>query len=252
MKAQLVEKLILLGGFHSEYDSAMNTSETFRRSQVEWALWRQYNAERAQLVAKPPAVFRSRVKRLLDLDREIMVSEVPAPGHAFKDHDAPGRGTDVRFAPFDSFCLAVAFDMLDAGLKIGEVVFFLQHVRPRLLAHYKAIMARDLRPDRASSPSKAFPDLPSYEGDGGHGLADWRVFLILRRIEPFAVARSDLPADRGIFLEPSFAEGSAGLCAYLDENPWALRKMYVGELAKPAVLTAGFLEQAPETHRGRA
>ena len=46
---------------------------TYRRGQVEWALWRAFTLARSSGEGPPP-IFRTRIKRLLDLDRDLDVS----------------------------------------------------------------------------------------------------------------------------------------------------------------------------------
>ena len=46
---------------------------TYRRGQVEWALWRAFTLARSPGEGPPP-IFKTRIKRLLDLDRDLDVS----------------------------------------------------------------------------------------------------------------------------------------------------------------------------------
>jgi len=233
----------------------MSTATTYRRGQVDWALWREFTAERfgAPEVASP--VFSTRIKRLLDIDRKMEPADPAASRFAFLEGEPPGKGTEVAFTAIDAFCLAVGLDMLDAGFKQSEVVFVLQHIRPALEQHHARILARPCRPDRAQSLAENFLNMPAFLDDQGNAIADWRVFLILKRVE--FVETLHVPKDRPIppktplFMKPVFVDGIAGLAAYLNAQMWPYRKGYVAEIAKPVTLTAGFLEQAPEIHRGR-
>ena len=234
----------------------MPENATYRRGQVDWALWREFTAESLSASKEAPQVFSTRIKRLLDIDRTMEPVDPAAPRHAFFEGAPPGKGTEVAFTPFDTFCLAVGLDMLDAGFKQSEVVFVLKHIRPELQQHHTRILRRPCRPDRMLSLADAYSDMPFFLDDQGNGIADWRVFLILRRAE--FVETLYVPKDRPIppktplFMEPVFVDGIAGLTEHLNAQMWPYRKGYIAEIAKPASLTSGFLERAPEIRRGRA
>jgi len=234
----------------------MSTPPTYRRGQIDWALWRQFTAERVTGPKETPRVFSTRIKRLLDIDRTMVPVDPAASRYAFLEGEPPGKGTEVAFTAFDAFCLAVGLDMLDAGFKQSEVVFVLKHIRPELVQHHARMLARPCRPDRILSQGEHFPDIPSFPNDQGNAIADWRVFLILKRVE--FVETLHVPKDQPIppktplFMEPVFVDGIDGLAAYLNDQMWPFRKAYIAEIVKPASLTTGFLKWAPEIHRGRA
>jgi len=78
-------------------------------------LWRTLTLARSPGDGPPP-IFRTRIKRLLDLDRELDAGglEVPSPStFAFIAPAEGGSGIEARYAPFDAFCLAIALDLLD-------------------------------------------------------------------------------------------------------------------------------------------
>ena len=234
----------------------MSTPPTYRRGQIDWALWRQFTAERVTGPKETPRVFSTRIKRLLDIDRTMVPVDPAASRYAFLEGEPPGKGTEVAFTPFDVYCLAVGLDMLDAGLKQSEVVFVLKHIRPELEQHHARILARPCRPDRMHSLAESYPDMPSFLDDQGNGIADWRVFLILKRVEFVETLHfpkdRPIPPKRPLFMEPVIVDGIDRLAEYLNAQMWPFRKGYVAEIAKPATLTTGFLKRAPEIRRGRA
>ena len=234
----------------------MSTPPTYRRGQVDWALWRQFTAERVAASKEAPRVFSTRIKRLLDIDRTMEPVDPAASRFAFKEGEPPGKGTEVAFTAFDVFCLAVGLDMLDAGFKQSDVVFVLKHIRTQLEHRHAHILSQPCRPDRAFSLAENYTKMPSFLDDQGTAIADWRVFLILKRVE--FVETLHVPKDQPIppktplFMEPVFVDGIDGLAAYLNDQMWPFRKAYIAEIVKPASLTTGFLKWAPEIHRGRA
>ena len=68
--------------------------QTFKRGQVEWALWQLFAAN-SPSPARPPQAFLTRIKRLWELDRRMGPE---APGYAFFDQ-GPHRPQAPRIAP---------------------------------------------------------------------------------------------------------------------------------------------------------
>ena len=87
---------------------------TFKRGQVEWGLWQLFAANRPSH-GRPPQAFRTRMKRLWELDRQMGAE---APGFAFFDEPPVGRGYEVAFSPFNSFCLAFCRDLIQTRSQI--------------------------------------------------------------------------------------------------------------------------------------
>src|SRR5438067_10203214 len=117
-------------------------SETFKRGQVEWAIWRFFTLLKSA-PAGPPKVFLTRIKRLLETDRHDKVPTgrdyKPFAACAFSSAESEGQGVDAAFTPFDAFCLALALDLVDLGFKPSEIVFLLRHLRPELEGQFDTI-----------------------------------------------------------------------------------------------------------------
>lgn len=231
---------------------------TYRRGQVEWALWRAFTLARSPGDG-PPAVFKTRIKRLLDLDRDLDVAALgaaPPSAFAFVEPTDGGSGTEVPYTSFDAFCLALALDLLDVGFKQGEIVFLMRHLREPLEDWFPALVDRPSLIDRQRPLAKMHPRLPRLERGGGKApLADARVFLILNRIEMTEVLAPAPPRRKGspaVFLEPVFCEGVAALQARLDAlMPLHRRTVITLEIAAVAQAVSAFLDAAPFVPRGR-
>ena len=231
------------------------SNETFRRGQVEWALWRAANFSRALVSKERPTIFATRIKRLLDADRELDADEVEAEAPFAFVASGEGRGIEAAFAPIDVFCLAVALDLLDVGFKQGEIVVVMRHLRPQLERWFPRLLRRPSLGDRQSRRASDHPELPVIKRDGRHDVADARVFVILNRVEmtevfslPKTKGKSNVPA----FLEPEICEGVAGLARVLNKlMPHHRRTVIVIEIAAAAQIVTTFLEQAPRLVRGR-
>lgn len=224
----------------------------YGRGQVEWALWASFVQGRPHL-DDVPQKFRTRIKRLLDIDRELDLSDESLPPVAdFAFAEPPtGASTEVAYTPVDTFCLAVGLDLLDLGFKQSEVVFFMRYLRPDLEARMQGLLERP-SVSRSRSRAEHYPDMPTYLHNGRR-YADARLFVVISKVEitelfPASPKTTDTP----MFLEPVFCDSAEALGEHLSERmPDRRRVVIVLELAATAQATASFLQQAPVIRRGR-
>ncbi len=228
--------------------------EIYGRGQVEWALWCSF--ARAHFnTGDVPQIFRTRIKRLLEIDRDLDLSEAEVPpkaDYAFAPRPTVESG-DVAYRAVDAFCLAIALDLLDAGFKQAEIVFLMRYLRPELQKRFPALLAPPSLISRQRYRARDNPDLPSYE-EGGTRFADRRLFVILQKVELTEIgpasSRPLLPGP--IFLEPAFCKGITELGAKLhDTMPNRRRTVTVLEVAATAQAVQEFLTAAPVIRRGR-
>jgi hypothetical protein len=106
----------------------------FKRNQLEWALWQLFTGTTA--AGAPPKVFRNRIKRLLDLDRDLDAEDALGFGYAFFNGEGPGLGTEVEYSTYSAFALAIGLDLLDAGFKQSEVVELCRACKPKLRRYF--------------------------------------------------------------------------------------------------------------------
>jgi hypothetical protein len=226
---------------------------TYKRRQVEQALWSFFAAGR-RAAAAPPLVFRNRIKRLLEIDRLGVpyASETSPADFAFFDEAPVGTGTDTRYSVFNAFCLALALDCLDAGFKQAEVVFLMRDLRMALEPWFALALRHPPSPQQRQL-ALHYPGCPSFAEDGGR-FVDLRLFVVIGKIEltehlsPAAQAQL---ADRPVYLEPDFCRGGEALGQALRRLDYAHRKVFVLELAYAAAGVAQLLAEAPPVHRGR-
>lgn len=225
----------------------------YKRGQVEWALWRAFTLHRNRS-DEPPQVFKTRIKRLLDVDREDGPDPTSA-AHAFAATAGGGTGVETLFAPFDAFCLGLALDLLDIGFKQGEVVLVMRHLREELDEWFPDLIERPSLIDRQNHLARQHPDLPIIERPGRAPLADARVFLLLNKVElteamllPDGGSRSPQP----VILAPEICVGVAGLEKRVQAlMPLHRRSLIVVEVAALAQAIVAFLDEAPALARGR-
>jgi hypothetical protein len=225
--------------------------QTYRRSQVEWALWK-FSTLDLPSGDEPISTFRARVKHLLQLDRAGVIfttaKHPPCVDHALSSQQTEGTGIDAAFTAFDAFCLALAVDFLRAGFKQSEVLLLLGHLRPRLSGPFNEIVSAGAAPAFRSR-------LDRRSGGAEEAGKDRRVFLVVERVE-FSEAFPAFAAlgkgqKGGIFREPSFCYGIDALRDKLDKMDHLFRRAIVFEIAQMARRIAAFLDEAPLKKRGR-
>jgi len=204
----------------------------YKRNQVEWSCWRVNTLGRDEDI---PKVFLTRIKRLLELDRQPLNGNATAM--AFSSSNIPmGKGSEATFSDFDVFCICLGLDLLDLGFKQSEVVFFLHHVREDIERVYKKIHNKS-----------------SVHGRNRYGInKDNAVFMVIRKIELKELFPL-IPKDHKdpVISPPLFCFGSDELMAKTLDTANQYRKFIVIELAKIAALLNDFLPQAPVRSRGR-
>ncbi len=234
--------------------AAAETEVTYRRGQVEWALWRWFaDMQGGEL---PPKPFLTRIKRLLEIDRSDSVPRgaeaVPVVRFTFIDQVPANKGTDVEFSAFNAFCLALGLDMLDAGFNQSEVVFVLRYIRNDLKQEYERALKRPPTP-RTFALAKDMPDLPSFE-ERGISRADPRIFMVLNKVElverlPTWKAKGTKGAP--LISKPVFRYGIEALRDELHGLDYNHRRAFVFEIAHTAVIVTDLLKRAPVIKRGR-
>ncbi len=228
--------------------------ETYGRGQVDWALWCSF-ARASFNTGDVPQIFRTRIKRLLELDRGLDLGDAEVPPEADFAFAPPPleEGGEVAYRAVDAFCLTIALDLLDAGFKQAEIVFLMRYLRPELEVRFADMLTPPLLISRQRYFAKHHPHLPTYE-EGGRRYADKRIFVILRKVEmteiiPPAMRSRHRPP---VILEPIFCAGVEALTESLhDIMPNRRRAVTVLEVAANAQAVEAFLKQAPVIRRGR-
>jgi hypothetical protein len=92
---------------------------SYKRNQIEEAIAR-ISVSNYQ---KPPSELRTRIKRLLELDRSMgrkLRSKDPEEANfGFFSEEAPGTGADISFSEYDAFALLNALRIMGHGWPQG-------------------------------------------------------------------------------------------------------------------------------------
>ena len=231
------------------------SNTTYGRGQVELALWKTFTRGRTSGGDKPPKFFLARIKHLLDIDRNLDPSDREVqPNDDFAFVAPPEkRGGDVAFSRFDTFCLAIALDLLDAGFKQSEVVHLMRFLRADLEVRFQDLLALpDLNARKQYSPI-SFPNLPTMR-QGKRDAADARVFLLIKKFEILEALPSPKITDRKdpLFLQPEFYRGVEELGeALFEAMPDHRRVVTLVELTATAQSVCATLDSVPDIRRGR-
>ena len=230
----------------------MNTGSC-GRSEMEWALWRTFVRARMRGSSEIPKVFRTRIKRLLEIDRALDLDGEEVPPEASYAFAVPPEFGESAYQPIDAFCLAIALDLLDAGFKQTEVVFLMRYLRSELEDRYSGFLRPPSLNDRQWHRAIDHPDLPVWT-DKRRSSADNRTFLIIQKIEIteifplLAKHKGKMP----IFQTFIFCEGLTALSARLhDLMPQRRRALSIVEVAATAQSIQYYFENAPRIRRGR-
>jgi hypothetical protein len=119
---------------------------SYKRNQVEEAIARIS----VQSYEKPPSELRTRIKRLLDLDRSLgrkLRSKDPEEANfGFFSEEAPGTGADISFSEYDAFALLNGLRIMGHGWPQGFAVAIMRRIRPALEREHARILRQD--PDK--------------------------------------------------------------------------------------------------------
>jgi len=141
---------------------------SYKRNQVELAIARIFSAN----FREPPSELRTRIKRLLELDRAIGrkrgSKDAEKANFAFLSDEAPGTGADILFSEYEAFALLTALRMMAHGWPQGFAVSIMRRVRLDLEKEHARILRQD--------PAKLF---------------DWRAIRARARPGDIAVDNTD-------------------------------------------------------------
>ena len=227
--------------------------ELYKRGQMEWALWKAFALTSMSKAADMPQTFRTRIKRLLEIDRTLKLEgsdAVSGTVHAFAPPPDEESG-ETLYQSMDAFCLSVGLELLNAGFKQSEVVFLIRHLRTPFEKRFEDILNGPSLISRKNYCAKDYPGYPTYKGER-QDLADGRVYVIIRTVEMTEVYPKLAGVQHPIVLEPVFCRGIDALSKDLHAlTPYHGRIATILEIASSAQAVASFLKQAPAIKRGR-
>ena len=116
---------------------------SYKRNQIEEAIARIFDPN----CREPPSDLRTRIKRLLELDRSMgrkVRSKDPEEGNfAFFSEEAPGTGVDISFSEYEAFALINGLRIMNHGWPQSFAVSIMRHVRRDLEREHARILRQD-------------------------------------------------------------------------------------------------------------
>ncbi len=218
--------------------------EQYKRNQIDKALWLLFDPDK-RLSVDP--VFRTRIKRLLDIDRKASHQTSAAKNSKLPlDRQQPafsqtgtqwGKGAVAKFSLFDAFCLSLGLDLLDTGFKQTEVVYLVQGLRPHLYPKFLEIL------DQESTYPQSVKDKKRKH-----------FYMALQKVEirePYSHLK-DVPAEQLVTGHIRFFENSLVMSEELPDLLEYFRKSLVFDISTPLLALKNLLERVEPAYRGRA
>jgi hypothetical protein len=119
---------------------------SYKRNQIEEAIARVVVPN----CKEPPSELRTRLKRLLELDRSMgrkgRSKDAEEANFAFFSEEAPGTGANISFSEYEAFALLNGLRMMDHGWPQSVAVSIMRRVRRDLEREHARILRQD--PDR--------------------------------------------------------------------------------------------------------
>jgi hypothetical protein len=113
---------------------------SYKRNQIEEAIGRIFAPD----CEKPPSELRTRIKRLLELDRSMgrkLRSKVAEEANfGFFSGQGPGTGADISFSAYEAFALLNGLRIMEHGWPQSFAVSIMRRVRPDLEREHARIL----------------------------------------------------------------------------------------------------------------
>jgi hypothetical protein len=113
---------------------------SFKRNQIEEAIARIF----APNCEKPPSELRTRIKRLLELDRSVgrmlRSKDAEKASFGFFSEEAPGTGAVISFSEYEAFALSTGLRIMEHGWPQGFAVSIMRRVRRDLEREHSRIL----------------------------------------------------------------------------------------------------------------
>jgi hypothetical protein len=114
----------------------------YKRNQIEEAISQIFENS-----PKPSSELRTRLKRLLEMDRSLgrnaRSADPQVANYAFFSSDAPGKGVEIMFSDYEAFALLTGLRLLHHGWPQSFAVGIVRRVRSELERQHDRILKQD-------------------------------------------------------------------------------------------------------------
>jgi hypothetical protein len=208
------------------------------RNQMEGALWRYLSTLSrwgcAKNLQEVPQVFRSRIKKLLNIDR---MSGDEKRNWLFYNCGGGGTGSQESYSDFHVFMMGLALHMLNIGFKQSEIIFFLQNTQNDIQKRYHNIRSSG-GPAPIFGSNREVSDKDSLE------------FMLINRIEMNEILEHN-SANKPLIFQPTFVNGLSKLQEELFNRPHEYTAFITIELSDLTLALPGLLNDISPAKRGR-
>ncbi len=115
----------------------------YKRNQLEEAIARVLDLNSQE----PPSELRTRIKRLLDLDRslgrKLRSRDAEEANFAFFSEEAPGSGANISFSEYEVFAVLSGLVVMEHGWPQSFAVSLMRRLRPDLEREHARILRQD-------------------------------------------------------------------------------------------------------------
>lgn len=230
----------------------MNSKDTYKFSQVVWAIWRALIVHTSTAHQEPVTRFRSRIKQLLEIDRDkTRIPEIEFL--AFSSKPPVNSGTEVRYSIIDTLLIGIAVQLLNVGLKQFDAVYFVKHMKTDFLVPELENILDDL-PHVGGVPRQAPDgyDGPIFDQDGVTVIDDRKLLVIPKHEIVERFSRWDSSKGVPLIAIPTICDGLNAMARLLDrELGYQYTNAIILEIGQFSAHVVKFLERAPEFKRGR-
>jgi hypothetical protein len=213
----------------------------YKRNQIEEAISRLLEPRSAE----PSSELRTRLKRLLETDREYGCaprSTEPERAHyAFYTSDPPGSGVEIWFSEYEAFALFNGLRIMGHGWPQGFAVSVMRRTRRELERQHARILRQD--PEQLFSQERILQE--AREGDMAFDNADPVLLTIVSQSRT-------TPNDEGEPVACAICRGASEAMKFAWKVASGVGALTIFELATAAHKLSGELKRTEPRRRGRS
>jgi hypothetical protein len=223
----------------------------YKRNQVEWAIW--HLIDRGQLRSEqPPTILRHKIKRLIDVDRQIDVkaqaTELWRHCYAFLQGSPQGTGGENVYRLEEAVALWMGLQLLDMGLPQRGIIHFIRALKPRLDRVVGEILGPHIEEIVSLARDPGGPPATRLR-EGSHLDADDLVYVATEQVDASGV---EALSRRGRGSGSNICHGSRELLSFIEAHVPRSKRCAIIEIGNAVLSLAYFLLRAPTVRRGPA
>jgi hypothetical protein len=227
-------------------------TDTYKLGQIVWAIWQTMGAHSFTSVQEPVLRFRTRIKRILEIDRD----RGRFPGIdtlAFSGKHPVTSGVDVGYTIYDALLMAIAMQLLNVGMKQFDAVFLVKSLRTDFLIPELEKILYDLPSiGRVHHRAPKGYDGPVYRKNGVRLIDERRILVIPKHEITERFSQWDSTHNIPLIEVPTICDGLDALKRlFHDELGFRYTNAIILEIGQFSARMVKNLAKAPDFKRGR-